>query len=172
MNTNHEISGRGCLVVVFSFIALIAVIIGLWLFIAFNKEYRRCVQLKNGLNLGYNAVFDLSQSYFEPNIVPKFPDGTPLVNGNIWPIYVTKTTLYGVADDGKGGKSFDFAWRKDSGLIRKKENPRIYEKLVSEAGEANPGIKINIVGTGIILREFMKRPEYQNQWCRTKLITW
>ncbi len=154
------------------FVTLIVSIIVVYLVVGFNVKHRRCVQLENGLNIGYNAVFDLSHPYFLPEEVPKLPDGTPLVEGDVWPIYVSETTLYGIAFGEKGEKDFGFAWRKDTGLVRKKESPKLYEKLVSEAGDVNLGIQIDTVGTAIILREFMKRPEYTNQSCPTKLITW
>ncbi len=151
---------------------LILAIVGAWPFIAYNKEFRRCVQLKNGLNLGYNAVFDLREPYWLPEEVPKFPDGTPLVEGDVWPIYVTDSTLYGIALSETGSEDFEFAWRADTGLVLKNENQQKYEKLVSEAGDTNPGINIGLIGSGWLLKELMKRPEYADQWCATRFITW
>ncbi len=79
--------------------ALILLMPAVWLFIAFNNEYRVCVPLENGMNLGYEAVFDLSRPLFKPIAVPRFPDGTPLIRVETWALYVTDTTIYGLTDD-------------------------------------------------------------------------
>lgn len=63
--------------------AIVLLIPLLWLFVAFNATFRQCVPLKNGLALGYEAVFDLREPYFMPIAVPKFADGTPLVRNDI-----------------------------------------------------------------------------------------
>ena len=62
----------------FTLLALVVVILPLALLIwGYNRSFRQCVILKNGLNLGYEAVFDLSSSTLRPIAVPRFPDGTP-----------------------------------------------------------------------------------------------
>jgi hypothetical protein len=157
---------------VLGFLLLPAVIIGIWLFIVYNRDHRRCVELKNGMNLGYAAVFDLSKLSLMPTAVPKFRDGTPLIENGTWSIFVTDTTVYGWALGETPENDFSFAWRADTGLVLAREDLNSYEKLVSEAGDANPGVTINNVGTEILMREFMKRPEYKRQWCRTRFVTW
>lgn len=134
-----EISGFKIL----SLLTLITAIIGLWPFISYNREYRRCVQLKNGLNLGYNAVFDMSDPYLQPHGVPKYPDGTPLFDQPSWSVFITHTTVYGRTFGKPGEKAFDYVWRADKGLVRKKKDRETYQKLMTEAGPANAGL-----GTG------------------------
>ena len=56
-----------------------------------------CVRLPNGINIGKQALIDLSASYFKPNIVPKFENGASLLSGDAWPFFVTETTVYGLA---------------------------------------------------------------------------
>lgn len=136
------------------------------------SEKNRCVHLKNGLSIGYNAIFDLSRPYWKPYSVPKFPDGTPLVEGDVWPIYVTDSTLYGTFIGETGDKDYNFAWRADTGLVKKNRDTETYEVLISEAGPANVGLGTGAYGTTIVMRWLMKRPEYANQWCSTKLFTW
>lgn len=140
------------------------------LFVSYNNKYRRCVQLGNGLNLGYNAIFDFSRVNFRPYGVPKFPNGTPLVDQPLWSVFVTKTTLYGRAFGTPNERAFDFVWREDIGLIRRDLNLELHDKLVSEAGAANKGLKDGSLGPLIVMRELRKLPEYANQRCATRII--
>lgn len=152
------------------FLRLVVVIItGVFLYIVIgaNYKHRQCVQLKSGLNIGYRAVFDSHGQFLKSKVVLKLPNGTPLIESDVLPLYVSPTTVYGAADFETGR----FAWRNDTGLVRKKENADLYKKLVSEAGDVNPGIK-GMVSKYTIFGEFKKRPEYANQWCRTQLIVW
>ena len=128
--------------------------------------------MQNGLNLGYEAVFDLSRHYWKPIAAPRFRDGTPLVHGDIWPIFVTETTLHGLALGESVDKDYLFAWRADTGFVRKIDNKKTYEQLVAEAGDANFGIDIDAIGTGLLLDELPKRPEFAGHKCKTKLTTW
>jgi hypothetical protein len=40
---------------------ILILLLALWIVNVFNNRYRTCVQLENGANLGYEAVFDLSR---------------------------------------------------------------------------------------------------------------
>jgi hypothetical protein len=40
---------------------ILILLLALWIVNIFNNRYRTCVQLENGANLGYEAVFDLSR---------------------------------------------------------------------------------------------------------------
>ncbi len=143
-----------------------------WLFLAYNNKYRQCITLKNGLNLGYEAVLDLSRPYFKPIAVPRFTDGTPLIHDELWAIFVTDTSVYGVSMAGEDGLGHRFAWRGDTGLIKQAERGVLYDRLVAEAGHANWDIKTGSIGTGWLLSELIKRPEFNVHRCPTALITW
>lgn len=143
-----------------------------WLFVVFNARYRTCVQLENGMNLGYEAVFDLSSTYLTPIAVPRFSDGTPLIRNDMWAIYVTDTTIYGWALGDTSDEDYDYAWRADSGLILKDENPVAYERLIREARHANWDIDIGSVGTKYLLDLLIDRPEFDAKLCPTALVTW
>jgi hypothetical protein len=41
-----------------------------------------CARLPNRMNIGYQALIDLSTPYFKPNIVPKYENGAPLLPGD------------------------------------------------------------------------------------------
>ncbi|WP_350335552.1 hypothetical protein [Coralliovum pocilloporae] len=150
---------------------LILILVG-WLFTAFNAKYRKCVTLENGLNLGYEAVFDLSRSYFKPIAVPKFVDGTPLIRDEMWAIYITSSTVYGWALGPTSQQDYWYAWRADVGLTRKKDDPYLYQRLVSESGSANWDIDVSSIGTGALLNELFERPDFSSHKCQTNLITW
>ena len=153
-------------------LSLLLLVPTVWLVVVFNAKFRTCVQLDNGLNLGYEAVFDLSSPYFMPIAVPRFANGTPLLRDDMWSIYVTDTTIYGWALGLSSEEDYDYAWRADTGLILKNDFPRLYEKLVAEAGHANWDIGTGSIGTGWLLHELIERPEFDVKLCPTSLITW
>lgn len=130
----------------------------------------RCVQLPNGLNIGAQALIDLSRPYFQSDIVPKFDNGTSLLPGDAWPFYATETTVHGVALEADPEDDFRFAWRKDTGLVLKDETPELYEKLVSEAGTPLGNKGVGWVDSHIVMMDLQRRPEYANQTCRTRGI--
>jgi hypothetical protein len=149
----------------------ISLIPALWVFIAFNAKYRSCVQLPNGMHLGYEAVFDLSRPYLKPIAVPKYSDGTPLIRKQTWAIYVTETTLYGSTmnpDD----TEHRFAWRADAGLVLRKTDSKHYDSLIAEAGQANKDIGAGQIGAGAALNRLLELKQSNVQKCPTALITW
>jgi len=129
-----------------------------------------CVQLPNGLNIGKQALIDLSRPYFRPDIVPKFDNGKSLLPGDAWPFFTTETTVHGLALEADPDDDFWFAWREDTGLVLKTENAALYEKLVSAAGTPMGNKGINVVGSHIVMMELQRRHEYANQTCRTRWI--
>ena len=129
-----------------------------------------CVQLPNGLNIGKQALLDLNRPYFRPDIVPKFDNGQSLLPGDAWPFYATETTVHGLALEADPEDDFWFAWREDTGLVLKAEDPALYEKLVSESGAPMGNKGINAVGSHVVMMELQRRPEYANQTCRTRWI--
>lgn len=166
---NRQILARiAALIALLSVIPLLAAI---WVVLAFNRIHRQCVPLENGLNIGYEAVFDLSGPYFRPMTVPRFADGTPVIRDDLWALYVTDTSIYGVpmSHDEPSGS---FVWRADTGLILAKENPALYDRLIAEAGHANWDFGTGSIGTGIFYQELAKRPGFEARRCPTALITW
>lgn len=153
--------------------ALIALLLpAAWLFNAYDRKYRVCVPLENGLYLGYEAIFDLSRPYFKPIAVPKFPDGSPLIRDETWAIFVTETTIYGLATGPSPDEDYRFAWRSDVGLVRQKDHQATYEALIAEAGPANLDIEIDSVGTGWLLNELLRQQQTASERCPTSLLTW
>lgn len=144
----------------------------IWLFTAYDRKYRVCVSLENGLNLGYEAIFDLSKPYLRPIAIPKFPDGTPLIRDETWEIFVTDTTIYGLAMGPSSEADYRFAWRDDAGLILQQDDRATYEALIAEAGHANWDIEIDSVGTGWLLDELIRRQQPTIKRCPTPLVTW
>lgn len=156
----------------FLVVALLVVLVptGL-LFWGYNRTYRQCVKLENGLNLGYEAVFDLSRSVFRPIAVPKFADGTPLIRDDLWSIYVTGTTVYGESL-ASAGAGFRFAWRADAGLVYSHQDSALYDRLVANAGPANRGLGTGDYGVQVMMATLSKRPDFPAHRCPTALVTW
>jgi len=145
----------------------------LWVVVAFNIRYRTCVQLENGANLGYEAVFDLSRPYLKPIAVPRLQDGTPIVRDRLWSLKITPSTIYGLAmAPAADRRGYRFVWRSDVGVVLETDNPTEYERLVAEAGHANWDIPINNVGTQWLMNELAKRSDFGAGLCPTSLITW
>lgn len=132
----------------------------------------RCVQLPNGVNIGRQALVNLARPYFRPEVVPKFANGKSLLPGDAWPFFTTETTVYGTAEANDPNDDFRFVWRRDAGLIRKDEDPIRYERLIEEAGPLLEGTRYGGFGSEVIMRELQKQPDYANQTCRTRWITW
>ena len=157
---------------VFWLVLLLLLVPTVWVFLAFNSKYRQCVQLTNGLNLGYEAVFDLSRSYFKPIAVPRFANGIPLIRDDLWAVNVTDTTVFGLTLSTENASGYRFVWRRDTGLVRKNDDPVRYESLIAEAGHANWDINIGSIGTGSLFNELIKRSQFDVDRCQTSLITW
>ena len=68
-----------------------------------------CARLPNGINIGYQALIDLSTPYFKPSIVPKYENGASSLPGDAWPFFATKTTVYGLAEGVDHNRDFWFA---------------------------------------------------------------
>lgn len=164
--------GRGVLAAVAGVVLLPCVLLTLWVVVVFNGRYRTCVQLENGANLGYEAVFDLSRPYLKPIAVPRWEDGTPILRDMLWSIKITPTTLYGLSLEPLDERGYQFAWRNDVGLVLEVDNPTVYEDLVAEAGHANWDIEINNVGTQWLMNELAGRPDFDVRRCPTSLVTW
>lgn len=142
-----------------------------WIFSVTFEKYSQCVPLKNGLNLGYEAVFDLSRPYFKPIAVPKLADGTPLIRDPIWALFVTDRAVYGVMLAIKG-PSDQFAWRSDTGLIQQADNSAAYDQIIATAGPANWDLGQGSIGPEWMVQELIKRPEFHAKRCPTALITY
>ena len=129
-----------------------------------------CVQLPNGMNIGKQAIIDFAKPYFLPEVVPKFPNGKSLLPGDAWPFFTTETTVYGIAETNDADDDFRFAWRMDTGLIRRNEDPIRYQRLIDEAGPLLDGTRHGGFGSIIIMWQLQKQPAYADQTCRTRWI--
>ncbi|MCB5411092.1 hypothetical protein [Pseudogemmobacter faecipullorum] len=168
-NGDSQLAGTAKAAIAFALIVLL--LPAAWLFNAYDRKYRVCEPLGNGMYLGYEAIFDLSRPSFKPIAVPKFPDGTPLIRDETWAIFVTATTIYGLAMAPSPDEDYRFAWRSDIGLIRQQDHQAAYEALIAEAGPANLDIEIDSVGTGWLLNELLKQ-QPASERCPTPLLTW
>ena len=144
----------------------------LWIFVAFNDKFRRCIYLENGASIGYEAVFDVSRPLFKPISVPRLRDGTPLVQDETWALRVTSTTLYGSSFTPGSEEHYEFAWRPDTGRILPSENSDLYEQLIAEAGPRLFGTGEASIGTGALLNDLLEQTDQTAKWCPTSLITW
>ena len=117
-----------------------------------------CARLPNGMNIGHQALIDLSSPYFKPDIVPKYENGASLLPGDAWPFFATETTVYGLAEGADHNSDFWFAWRVDTGLILKKNKPEQHHKIVSEAGELLEHTEYRVFSSHIVMRNLKKHP--------------
>ena len=172
MESGRRNHGSGALASLAGVVLLTCVVLALWVVVVFNARYRTCVQLENGANLGYEAVFDLSRPYLKPIAVPRLQDGTPILRDMLWSIKITPTTIYGLSLEPVNERGYQFAWRNDVGLVFEAASRAEYERLVAEAGHPNWDIEINNVGTQWLMNELAGRPDFEVGRCPTSLITW
>ena len=132
-----------------------------------------CARLPNGMNIGYQALIDLSTPYFKHWYSAKVWKWSILTaRGCLALFFATETTVYGLAEGEDHNRDFWFAWREDTGLILKKNKPEEYDTIVSEAGEPLEHTEYGRFSSHIFMRNLKKNPEYKNQTCRTRLLTW
>ncbi len=156
----------------FGIILLLSALVGVWPCLVYYNRHHQCVQLRNGMALGYNAVFDLGWPFLKPYGALKFSDGTPLVDQPLWSVFVTDTSIYGRTFGETKDEAFDFAWRADTGVVRRDRDAAAYGRLVAEAGEANAGLPAGDLGPLIVMRKLAGRPDYTSRWCPTNLLVW
>ena len=101
MITGRSNLGSGLLAALAGVVLIPCVFAVLWVVVVSNAKYRACVQLENGANLGYEAVFDLSRPYLKPIAVPRLEDGTPILRDMLWSIKITSTSIYGPVSAGR-----------------------------------------------------------------------
>lgn len=171
MDDRAETAGAGVLPALMSLLLLPVLAAMVWLLVAFERRHGQCVDLENGLLLGYEAIVDLGRSFGRPIAVPKYPDGTPVIRDETWELHATATTLHGLAMRPDPADDYRFAWRVDAGLILEEEEPEALEGLISEAGPSNWGIE-GAVGTKWLMDELARRPEFEGRKCPTALVTW
>jgi len=131
-----------------------------------------CVRLPNGLNIGKQALIDLGEPYFQPDVVPKLDNGTALLPGEAWPFFATATTVYGTAEEENQTDDFRFVWRKDTGLVLKREDPERYARLIKEAGTLLEGTRYGGFSSHMVMLELQKYTAFQGHTCRTRWVNW
>jgi len=114
------------------------------------KQRRTCVQLPNGLMFGDEAEWSSQRPGARHIEVFKYPDGSVMIGDVTERLYISWTTVHGIRiyykTDGK--KKYQFAYRADTGLVIRKDDPDTYAKLVDEAGPMLP--EITAAGKGWI----------------------
>ena len=153
----------------FAFYFMLASILALtlWWMTFYVYRHKICVQLPNGLLIGYTALFDRANYLWLPGVNLKLADGTILIWDDIESIYFSKTTVYGTAwPKHRNAKHYDFAYRPDTGLVLGKDDPAAYERLEAQAGKllrsTRASINTNLLGAYEI---FTNEPAYRRQYC-------
>ena len=143
-----------------------------------------CVELPNGLLLGYEALVDPDRPYWRPNVILKYADGTPVFSDWVEDFYFTETTVWGGTLNaflnglGGGGRKHPayredvfFAYRPDVGLVYRHEDPDAYERLKQEAGPIiwvlGPEVHTNLLGTFLKLK---KDPASRRTFCPLRVL--
>jgi len=155
-----------------SLLLLLALIPLGWIAWVFNDRHRTCVHLESGMVLGFEAVFDLGRPYFKPVVVPKYPDGTPLIRDEMWSIFISDTTIYGLTMRPIPNNDYRYAWRADTGLVMQSEQPELFDTLVSEAGNTNWDYEIDDIGPKWLLNDLVRSGRLEAMHCQTAVVTW
>ncbi|MEM6711461.1 MAG: hypothetical protein AAF590_04195 [Pseudomonadota bacterium] len=147
---------------------------------AFGHERRQCVALPNGLNLGYSAMFDITDPWFQPRGTIKFPSGKPLIAEYPSFVFVSDTTAFGAT----------FAWRADTGVVLQRDDQETFDQIIAEAGPLNYGSDISLFNPDILpldhpdstrfrptsygpirlMEVLADMPRFEMERCRTRLF--
>lgn len=141
----------------------------LWIY---NRHYiyRICVELPNGLFIGRTALFDHKKHWMDVGVVIKSADGKVLIPDYIDNFYFNDKAAYGGAMPMfRHEDSYGFAWRADTGVVLKKDDPDLYEKVVASAkppsgvpGLLDPEVHTNLAGVYFALKD---SPDYRREYC-------
>ena len=137
-------------------------------------KYGQCVKLPNGIYLGYEARISFGnwEWKWKPFVVPKFPNGTPVLDGEIWPFHATQTTIHGNFQGRNRKIQKTFLWQKDTGLIFWRDNPDKFDDILANSG---PLLSKNFKGsipTKFHYERLAKDPKYGLIDCKTRLFRW
>ncbi len=84
-----------------------------------------CVKLPNGAFIARQSIITNHPSYwFNYEVSLKHEDGTIISGFSDWQVHITQSTIY----------SYETAYRPDIGLIKRADNPEIYQKIIDKAG--------------------------------------
>lgn len=135
-------------------------------------RYGQCVKLPNGIHLGYEARISFGNWNWKPFIVPKFPNGNPVLAGKIWPFRATKTTIYGSFQGRNGKLEEGFLWQKDIGLVFRRDHPNQFDVILSQAGSPIDEKFGQGLDTRLNYKRLAKDPKYGLIDCKTRLFRW
>lgn len=133
-----------------------------------------CFRLPSGVEIGYQAYFDLSRHYLKPVAVLREPDGR-VIGQEVFPIYLTEKAAYGHASiDYENPRSdFAFIWTAETGLVKRDENPDLYHSLLQDPGEIHYGNADGVyVNTLWVFMKFKKSGAFASDQCHTSWLTW
>lgn len=127
----------GCLTPILVILSLIAFYFFYFFVVSipFNIHARQqCVNLENGLYVGYNAALRLwKPRFWGPYLFLKHPDGTPLVNQRLKSLYVTPKYVVGETSDVKGEPRYYYYWTPQSGLsLNPKHRDYTFQELIED----------------------------------------
>ncbi|MGC6511156.1 MAG: hypothetical protein ACON4J_00085 [Parvibaculales bacterium] len=153
-----------------SIITTLVILFGIFALFA-EKE---CVKLPNGIIISNDAYFNLSAQGFRSNVVVKGPDGGVLSRGNDDLFYFSETTAWWV--DIQPGHTLDrregLAYRPDVGLVSHRDNPQIYDQLISAAGQLlEEGKTIKNSNVLHVLGALKSHSRYASRDCGVPLFT-
>lgn len=109
---------------------------------------------------------------WKPFVVPKFPDGTPLLAGGIWPFKATKTTIYGTFLGRHHDEQKTFLWQEDTGLIFWSDDSAKFENIVANAGPLLDKTFKGGISAGLHFERLANDPQYGLIECKTRLFHW
>lgn len=127
-------------------------------------SYMTCVQLPNGLLLDTDGLVNSNRRHGVTITILKNTDGTPVVAEPITYMLVTETTVLGVTGYVAKRKRYEFAYRPDTGLVVRSEDPETHARLFVEAGPPIAG------GYGSVNSVYSAlRSRYHRVGCNQKL---
>lgn len=168
-DSDEVIKSRLLIAMLFTFAAVLFLVA--FAFTRYTITYRKCLSLPIGINLGYEAIFDLKRPLWRPILVPKLPNGAPLIRSESY-FHFSKRMAYGLTDDPYPAVNYWYAWRADTGLILLDEDEVTYDKIVAESGSSNKNFSDGYTGIRVVYNRILERGIIKESDCATQLITW
>lgn len=157
------------------FFAICSFLVLLW-FVLFlihrENSYSKCVRLPNGIYLGYEAIISFDNWRWKPYVVPKFPNGVPVLDGEIWPFRATETTIFGVFEGRNRDKQETFLWQEDTGLIFRSDDASRFTSVLAQAGALLDEEFADGISTEFHYERLSWHPDYGLVDCKTRLFRW
>lgn len=139
----------------------------------YSLKYGKCVRMISGAEIGYEAYIDFSNPYFLPDAVLRTAEGN-IIAKEVSPLHLTEIAAFGWAWPEHGSeKDFKFIWTAKTGVVKKDEEPELYQRLSQDLGETYYGAPKDMnTNTLWLFSRLLEEEHFRSDRCSTSLWAW